>query len=163
MDRKCNVRAALAEDIQSIYDVHTSAIQELCSTHYSQEEVKQWAGRQNLTKYQSIIDKEGMAVGVLSNKIVGFGNTERYTDDTVEICGLFVSPQHSRQGIGNTILQYLEEKAKTEGYRNSRVKSSLNAQPFYEAMGYKAVGGDKCCHSVGDSFSLSCVLMCKNL
>ncbi len=154
------MRLACGADAQSIYEIHTSAIQELCSSHYNQEEIKQWAGRQKLAKYQSLIDKEAIAVGVLNDQVVGFGNIEHYADDTGEICGLYVSPRCSRMGVGKALLCHLENKAKAGGYTNMRVKSTLNAEPFYQAMGYRAVKEDS--HVMG-GLSLDCVLMCKTL
>lgn len=160
MSGKCEIRLAREGDDQSIYDVHTSAIRELCSTHYNKEEIKQWSGRQKLAKYQSFIDKEAITVSVLNDQIVGFGNIERYADDTGEICGLYVSPNCSRKGVGRALLSHLEEKAKAEGYMNMRVKSTLNAEPFYQAMGYRTVREDS--HVMG-GLSLQCVLMSKTL
>ena len=159
-EESCVVRVACEGDAQSIYDIHTNAIQELCSTHYNLEEIRQWAGRQRLAKYQSLIGREAIAVGVLKDQVVGFGNTEKCTHDTVEICGLYVSFRYVRMGIGSTILQYLEDKAKADGYTSTRVNSTLNAKPFYEAMGYVRVKESS--HVVG-GLSLSCVLMCKTL
>lgn len=136
------MRLACGGDAQFIYDIHTSAIRELCSSHYSQEEIKQWAGRQRLEKYQSLIDMEALAVALLNDQVVGFGNIERYADDTSEISGLYVSPRCSRKGVGRALLCYLEDKAKAEGYTSMRVKSTLNAEPFYQALGYRAVKED---------------------
>ena len=161
MSEKCKVRIACKGDAQSIYNVHTSSIRELCNSHYNQEEIKQWAGRQRLTKYQSLIDKEAIAVGVVDDQVVGFGNIEHYRDDTGEICGLYVSPRCSRTGVGRALLCYLEDKAKAKGYTSMRVKSTLNAEPFYQAMGYRAVREDS--HVMGDGLSLRCVLMCKTM
>ena len=156
----CTIRLASKEDAQSIYEVHTSAIRELCSSHYSQEEIKQWTGRQELGKYLSLISKEAITVVVLNDQVVGFGNIERHSDDTGEICGLYILPSCSRSGVGRALLSHLEDKAKAAGYVNMIVKSTLNAEPFYQAVGYSAVREDS--HVMG-GLSLRCILMSKAL
>ena len=67
--------------------------------------------------------------------MVSFGNIECYADDTGETCGLYVSPTCCRMGVGRALLCHLEDKAKVEGYTSMRVKSTLNAQPFYRVTG----------------------------
>ena len=102
-----------------------------------------------------------MFVAVLSDQIVAFGHVEKFTDDTSEVCGLFVSPACSRKGIGSLMLQFLEGKAKGDGYQKMRLKSSKNAQEFYKASGYQAVEEVQC-HCADDQ-ALCCILMTKSL
>ena len=102
-----------------------------------------------------------MFVAMLSDQIVAFGLVEKFTDDTSEVCGLFVSPACSRKGIGSLMLQFLEGKAKRDGYQKIRLKSSKNAQDFYKASGYQAAEEVQC-HCAGDQ-ALCCILMTKSL
>ena len=102
-----------------------------------------------------------MYVAVLNDQVVAFGHIEKFTDDTSEVCGLFVSPACSRKGIGSLVLQFLEAKAKMDGYKYMRLKSSKNAQGFYEASGYQAAEEVQC-HCAGDQ-TLCCILMTKPL
>lgn len=37
-------------DAESIYDVHTSSIRELCRTHYNEEDIREWINQTNLGK-----------------------------------------------------------------------------------------------------------------
>ena len=103
-----------------------------------------------------------MFVAAVNSEIVAFGHVEKFTDayDTAEVCGLFVSPACARKGIGSLLLQFLEAKAKADGHQKMRLKSSQNAQGFYEASGYKTVQ-EVDCHCAGDQ-TLCCILMTKS-
>ena len=160
MAQRCQIRTASKDDAESIYNLHTSSIHELCSTHYSEDEIRQWIDRQSLKKYQSFIERGVIFVGVIIDQIVGFGHLECCAENTGEICALYVSPSFSRKGIGDALLCYLESKAREKECRVIRVKSTLNAKTFYEAKGYQSIQEDV--HVVGDR-SLSCVLMLKTL
>ena len=52
---------------------------------------------------------------------------------------LFVDPQSIKQGIGRSLMELAEEKAKSIGFRQIRVTSSLTARKFYEKIGYVKV------------------------
>ena len=157
----CNIRNANKKDTKYIYKVHTDSIRELCSRCYSQEEISRWIARQYPEKYEPFIEKGVMYVAVLNEQVVAFGHVEKFNDDTSEVCGLFVSPACSRKGIGSLVLQFLEAKAKMDGYKYMRLKSSKNAQVFYEANGYQAAEEVQC-HCAGDQ-ALCCILMTKSL
>lgn len=157
----CNIRTAKKCDTKHIYTIHTDAIRELCSECYNRDEISRWIARQYPEKYEPFIEKEVMFVATLDNQIVGFGHVEKFDDDTSEVCGLFVSPACARKGIGSLLLQFLEEKAKADGYQNMRLKSSQNAKGFYEASGYKTIQKVDC-HCAGDQ-ALCCILMTKSL
>jgi len=102
-----------------------------------------------------------MFVAVIDDQIIAFGHLEKFTNDTAEVCGLFVSPACSRKGVGSLLLQFLEAKAKADSYQNMRLKSSQNAQAFYESNGYQAIQKEHC-HCAGDQ-ALCCILMTKSL
>jgi len=161
MSKKCEIRLAMYEDCPSLYNIHTSAIRQLCSTHYNGEEISQWAGRQNVERYKALVSEEKIVVGVSAGgEVVAFGNLRRENELIWEIGGLFVSPEHTGRGIASTLLRHFERQAKSEGCLNMTVKSTLNAAGFYEYHGYSRVKGDW--HVVG-GLSLQCVFMCKTL
>ncbi len=99
-------------------------------------------------------------MSVLNDQVMAFGNIDHYSEDTGEVCGLYVFPKYSRKGVGKALLCHLENKAKVDGYTNMRVKSTLNAEPFYQAMGYRSIREDS--HVMG-GLTLRCMLMCKTL
>lgn len=159
-------RQAEVKDAEAIYAVHTRAILELCSTSYSEEAVKLWAGRQAPHQYIPSIGSKELTVAVSAQgDIVGFGHlvvgNKNGHMDTCEIKGLFVSPEWTGKGIGGALLENLEEQARVKEFMSIRLKSSLNAEGFYERMGYSVV--DPTCKHVRCDQELQCVLMNKNL
>ena len=160
MSVECEVRVATREDCQTLYNIHTSAIRQLCSTHYGREEIKEWAGRQNVERYKSLVIDEKIMVGVLDGEVVAFGDSRQESEQTWQIGGLFVSPEYTGKGIASTLLRHLERQAKLEGCLSMTVKSTLNATSFYEFHSYRRVKDDW--HVVG-GHSLQCVFMCKTL
>ena len=77
--------------------------------------------------------------------IVGFGylRTTPDADFTADVDGklaaLYVHPAVTREGVGTTLLQALETRAREAGCESLGLWASLNAVPFYEAQGYTPV------------------------
>ncbi len=102
-----------------------------------------------------------MHVATVDDEVVGFAQFEQCPGepDTMEVCGLYVSPDFARKGIGRELFRYKESKAKAEGCVVLKVNSTLNARPFYKAEGFHTIKED--IHSVGGQ-SLLCVFMRKS-
>ncbi|HEY7167161.1 MAG TPA: GNAT family N-acetyltransferase [Candidatus Binatia bacterium] len=65
----------------------------------------------------------------------------RYADDDAHLDLLGVAPAYRRQGVGRSLLQWLEECAKVAGiFKIDLEMRSANkgAQIFYESLGYKS-------------------------
>ncbi len=104
---------AKEEDVQHIYEVHTSAIQEICSSHYSPQKINGWISGQTVDSYLTYIRKEVVYVGVIKDQVVGFGRLEKFSDCTGEIFKLYASPQHVKR-----VLEHIsspEDQAKLKG------------------------------------------------
>jgi len=158
----CKIRTASKEDTEPIYKVHTDSIREICSSCYNEEDIGQWISRQHPSKYEAFIDNNAMRVAVLEDRVIAFGHLEQFTETVAEVCGLYVSPGVSRNGIGTLMLCALEDEAKANGYQGIRLKSSLNAQNFYVSNGYQITQQDFC-HCAGDDNPLCAILMIKSL
>lgn len=159
------LRQAQVKDAEEIYAVHTAAIVELCNSCYSEEAIRQWAGRQTPQQYIPWIEEQELTVATASAEghVVGFGHLIR-SNDSSSICqvkGLFVSPKWAKKGVGTALLQHLEHQARVQGYTRMFLKSSLNAEGFYERMGYSV--DDPTCKHVQCDQSIQCILMSKNL
>ena len=62
---------------------------------------------------------------------------------------LFVRGDHHRQGIGRLLLEHCERECTRQGSKAIRLAATLNAVPFYLAMGYKKSSGIRNCWSFG--------------
>jgi GNAT superfamily N-acetyltransferase len=65
-----------------------------------------------------------------------------------EIFGVFVHPDHHRQGHGKAIMAELERKARAEGLSEVSLSISLPSRKFYECLGYDVL--DECALDVGE-------------
>jgi ribosomal protein S18 acetylase RimI-like enzyme len=65
---------------------------------------------------------------------------------TGEIWGIYLAPQHWRQGIGRILCDYGENLLSRRGYRIATLwvfGGNERARRFYEAMGYTVDGASK--------------------
>jgi len=65
-----------------------------------------------------------------------------------EISGVFVHPDHQRQGYGKIIMDALERKARAKGLSETNLSVSLPSRRFYECLGYEVQ--DECALDVGE-------------
>lgn len=94
-------------------------------------------------------------VAMASKSIQGFGII---LDD--EIRALYVEPNAVHTGLGRQLLQHLEALGQASGYTEFILNASLNAQGFYEAMGYTVQRETE--FALGESETMACVAMKKH-
>lgn len=80
---------------------------------------------------------------------------------TAQIRALWVHPGRARQGLGRRLMAAIESDARAAGHRGMGVRSSLNAVPFYGALGYVARAPSVV--SLADGVALPAMLMAKTL
>jgi ribosomal-protein-alanine N-acetyltransferase len=74
-------------------------------------------------------------------RLVGFGIME-YRDDDAHLVLFAVDAAHQRQGIGRTLLLWLEDSARAAGARRIRLESrreNVAGRSFYNELGYHEV------------------------
>lgn len=65
-----------------------------------------------------------------------------------EIVGVFVRPDHQRQGYGKSVMTKLEQTAMEKGITELSLSISLPSKQFYEHLGYKVF--EECVLDVGE-------------
>lgn len=152
-----NFRDAVEADAEKIWQVHIDSIKELCSSHYSSEQIRDWVGRQTRERYSQLIARNDDFVVAedRDGKVIGFGHLGQCTDHdryspqvNFEVFGFYVSPLVKRQGVGRRLMGELEKRAVEQGCVKLGVCSTLNATPFYEACGFVLTKNSHC-HSLG--------------
>ena len=104
------------------------------------------------------IEQGNVLVAALDGNACGFA---LLTPDDAEISAIFVAPAAQRRGVGARLLSQLEARARALGFSRLRLTSTLNAEPFYTASGYRALERKPWRHPAG--FELPSVLMEKDL
>ncbi|QUY43576.1 GNAT family N-acetyltransferase [Acaryochloris marina] len=127
-----NIRLARPADMEQVLDIQQQAIQRLCSRDYSPAQVDaivqsqhEWRGQQELIY---MAQKDHYLVGFIAFSLC-----------STKILGIYVHPDHTRQGIATQLLQYFERRALAEQRPTIEVFSSLTAVALYQSQGYVSV------------------------
>ncbi len=89
-----------------------------------------------------VADGGEFLVGVSGDRIVCMGGLRRRSDNLAELKRLRVHPDHQRRGLGQLLLQKLEEKAVLMGYREVCLDTTtrqIPARSLFEKNGYREV------------------------
>lgn len=152
------IRKAKPADNEAVGRVHLRAIEEICASHYTLEEIEAWARPRKPNHYVESISNNDFYVAEENGDVVGFGTLNQ---ERGEIEAVYVLPEVMRRGIGLKILRKLEERAHELGIKSLRLDSSLNAAPFYKSAGYKPQEELK--HRLSSGVEIGCVLMTKEI
>jgi len=76
---------------------------------------------------------------------------------TEELRALYVHPNSGRRGIGRRMLQELESRAAVLGISRLGLNSSLNAEAFYRANGYRTLSRGR--FRLSAEYEMDCVRM----
>ncbi|WP_412520032.1 GNAT family N-acetyltransferase [Staphylococcus simulans] len=84
----------------------------------------------------------------VSTHIIGYDEnnrpiaTARYRDynGVAKMERVAVLKDYRKHGIGRELMKYIETIAKNNGYSKATLNGQIQAQPFYESLGYKAEG-----------------------
>ncbi len=98
---------------------------------------------QDMNNIEEVYLKGGdFLVGKFEGKILAMAAFKRTDDETAELKRLRVHPDFQRKGLGRTIVEELEKRAKSMGYKRMVLSSDprwIKAQKFYIKMGYQEI------------------------
>jgi putative acetyltransferase len=153
------IRRAVPADAAEIWAIHTRAIRHGCATHYPPDDLAAWTARATpatcadaiATRHVVVAERDG-------GGLAGFAQLHPQ-DGAVE--AVYVEPDCARRGVGRALMAALESAARALGLTGLVVEASLNAVPFYGALGY----GHECWaqHSLGGGHHIACAVMSKRL
>ena len=97
-------------------------------------------GKNSFTDWQKENIQFVFVIAEINNEIVGCGAIRPIDKNTAEVKRMY--SKIPRKKIGQTVLSYLEDKAKTIGYTDlvleTRIKNQ-QATEFYQKQGYKVI------------------------
>ena len=128
------VRPMRADDTPRMHELHTACLRQLCVKDYSQAQVAGWLASRTPEGYLNMVETHGerMLVATFDGIVVGFASWK-----DIELCSLYVDPDHNGRGIGRALHQACEDDARAMGRRIIRVDSTLTGRGFYERLGYR--------------------------
>ena len=128
------IRTATPDDAVRLHELHTAAVREICAPHYAPDIIKGWLANRTPAGYLAEIERAAIFVVEHEGRIVGFGEAAA---GVVVAC--YVDPALARRGVGSTIMAHALAIARRGHDGPIRVESTLNAAPFYERFGFRAV------------------------
>jgi GNAT superfamily N-acetyltransferase len=151
------IRKATTDDAAASFAIRREAIRAQCRGHYPAADLETWtAGTMSETFTRCVA--EAFYVATVDGAAVGTGMIDL---ETGKIDAVFVLPRHMGQGVGRAVVEHLETLAVEAGLSEIHLESTLNAAPFYRAIGFEGEGKSIYRSSLG--VSLACVLMVKRL
>lgn len=131
------IREAHASDYEIMDGIFRVSVKVFCARSYDSQVIASWSGEPWPGRF--LKNKENgdeQYVFTIDDSVVCFGsiNLERH-----KLVSLFVSPDQSGGGIGQSMLEFLVTRAKESGIRVLKVDSSLNAVSFYERHGFREI------------------------
>ena len=133
-----SIRPAQGQDIPHIERLIRAAILRLAVHEYGPARAELWAKRQPLDT-RALIAANTCLVGERDKQIVavaGYAPHEKWPE-RAWLRSVFVDPNIARRGAGRQIVAAVEAAAQEAGRVDFGVMASLNAIPFFAALGYR--------------------------
>jgi len=133
------VRRAAREDTRAFIDIHHRSVRGLASAHYGWEVVEAWAPPVSEDDLRDLERNDGgeiRLIAELDGAAVGIGALV-VADAELRAC--YVVPEAARRGVGAAIVREIERIAIAEGLSELTLQASVNAEPFYAALGYQVL------------------------
>lgn len=125
------------EDTIGMHKLHTESVRRVCAPLLEPDIVQAWLHGRTPDGYLRAADEEGERFWIAlddSDRVVGFAS---WRDD--ELMALFIAPRSQGRGIGRKLFTACADDAEKNGWAIIRLDSTLNAQSYYEAMGFRRV------------------------
>jgi len=133
---RVTVRPLRDDEISLYLEIHERAIRGLAASHYSRADIEGWvvpATDENLRRLTRNADREIRFVAELHGNPVGIG---ALVVEKSELRAVYVAPEGARRGCGSALVREIERTARDNKLTRLTLHASLNAEPFYVALGY---------------------------
>jgi GNAT superfamily N-acetyltransferase len=140
------LRAARFEDVPDILRVVERAVTFDCREHYDAAQRAAVYASYAAVLFVEALGPYETVVAALAGRVVGFAQLDAPSS---RLRALFVDAGEQRRGLGRALLAEIEARAAARGCARLHGAMSLNAVPFYERAGFRALGGVERLTSIG--------------
>ena len=126
------IRLATKDDATAISSVVCNTLRRSNAQDYSETVIDRLLNNFTPQCIAEMMSRRTVFVAIGHDEVVGTASLQQATVKTV-----FVAPEHQRKGVGSRLMNAVEASAKEAGLRSLTVASSLTAESFYTALGYK--------------------------
>jgi len=151
------IRKAVRADADAAWEIRRAAVMNECVNAYPLDQLEQWTGGTASRAFADAVE-ERFLVATVDDHVAGTGMIDL---DTGKIDAIFVHPAYMKRGIGAAMMQHLETLARAHGLRELKLDSTLNAAPFYRALGFE--GDEIAQYHSPRGLTMDCVPMTKRL
>ncbi len=147
------------EDAEIFAEIHYDAVHNSAKGFYSQDILDQWscgATPERVSHIRKTAHLEIRRMAEIDGEVVGLGVV---VPEKHLLGACYVRNAFNNQGIGRAIVRDLEEIAKQYGVKYLEMDASLNAEQFYNAVGYKTIAKGE--HIMRSGEVMACVKMKK--
>ena len=151
------------DEARTFLEIHGRSVRGLPAQHYPPDIIDAWAGNVPVTDnavrgFLKNADHEIRLIAEIDGQPVGLGTL---VVQNAELRACYVDPHAARRGVGSALVNEMERIARDRGLTHLELHSSVNAEPFYAALGYEALErGD---HVLRSGLRMAAVKMRKNL
>jgi putative acetyltransferase len=131
------VRALRADEGRMYLEIVNGAIRGLATSHYTPDAIAGWVVPLTDETVRDLMlnpDREVRLVAEIEGKPVGIG---ALVPERSELRACYVLPEAARRGCGSALVEELERLAREHRLTRLDVAASINAEPFYAALGYQ--------------------------
>jgi putative acetyltransferase len=121
-------------------ELHGRSIRGLASAYYPPEVIEAWTvplTDESLRRFEVNAEHEIRLIAELAGQPAGLG---ALVIANSELRACYVVPEAARQGVGTALVTEIERLARSHGLDRLELLASLNAEPFYSALGYESIG-----------------------
>jgi putative acetyltransferase len=135
------LRPFAVEDTDAVIDLRNLAFEELSGDAYTAEQKAALRENRAQKDYAEELIRNHIMLG-FDDRLVAMGGWIAMPEDPSigRIRKLAVHPTAARRGLGRVMVEDAERRARDAGCKRFIVRSSLNAVPFYEKLGYRITG-----------------------
>ncbi len=128
-----NYRVGILSDLPKLQELYRNTILKVNSKDYTQKEIAVWANTANNTEaWKNNFANETFFVAVDEGVITGFSSVT----PSGYFNFMYVHVNYQGQGIGHTLVEMVEEKAREQGNTKLDVSVSKTARSFFEKHNY---------------------------
>lgn len=94
-----------------------------------------------LTDEELAAEKNDILIAnIHDDDIIGCCILTKIDNETLQLRQMAVNPKYQGRGIGENLMNFMENLARDKGYKLIRMDARDTAQHFYEKFGYKIIG-----------------------
>ena len=155
------VRALREGEEQRFLAIHRRSVRGLAAWHYPPEVIDSWSAPitgDALRAFHDNVDHEIRLIAERRGEPVAIG---ALVVAGSELRACYVVPEAAGCGVGRAVVHEIERRAREHGLDHLELLASINAEPFYARLGYRAV--ERTEHVLRDGQAMAAVKMIKSL